>query len=194
MQGPRLTDRSSRWYSKMQPGVYFIPLPLFDCFVLFSFLFLFFLLLRRYLLRLLLLSCFFWSCRYRQVLEEIKTEEEVKRVCSGFGDSNASDYGPTPTDSGNVYGPGAGLAAKNATTTVAASAAASAVGASGPPGVGTPSWAATAAAGGAAVGVNGSAAATAFGAGGEPGGNAAKIVAQISAQVRGLAWRGGGGG
>ncbi|CAM9483421.1 unnamed protein product, partial [Laminaria digitata] len=69
---------------------------------------------------------------YRQVLEEIKTEEEVKRVCSGFGEANASDYGPAPADSGNVYGPGAGLAA----------VAAGAVGAAGAPGAGTPSWAA----------------------------------------------------
>lgn len=97
-----------------------------------------------------------------QVLEEIKTEEEVKRVCSGFGEANASDYGPAPADSGNVYGPGAGLAA----------VAAGAVGASGAPGAGTPSWASAGvpAKGGAGEGMG-------------TGVDAAKIVAQISAQV-----------
>lgn len=44
-------------------------------------------------------------------MEEIKTEEEVKRVCSGFGDNNNIDYGPNPADASNVYGPGAGAAA-----------------------------------------------------------------------------------
>lgn len=94
-----------------------------------------------------------------QVLEEIKTEEEVKRVCSGFGEANASGYGPTPTDSGNVYGPGAGLAA-------AAAAGGGSAGGS--------SWA----------GSNAPARpAAAEGAGAATGGNATQIAANISAQV-----------
>lgn len=67
----------------------------------------------------------------RQVLEEIKTEEEVRRVCSGFGDANASDYGPTPSDAGNVYGPGAGLAAAAAARAGSAGASLPSQGASG---------------------------------------------------------------
>lgn len=99
-----------------------------------------------------------------QVKEEIKTEEEVKRVCSGFGDANASDYGPTPTDSSNVYGPGAGNAA--AATAAIASVAAGVAGASGPSAGSTrPSWASQGAAGGAQE-------------------QAAQVAAQISAQVR----------
>lgn len=86
----------------------------------------------------------------------------MKRVCSGFGEANASDYGPAPADSSNVYGPGAGLAA----------VAAGAVGAAGAPGAGTPSW--------ATAGVP--AKPTGF-EGGVAGADAAKIVAQISAQV-----------
>ncbi|CAM9858906.1 unnamed protein product [Scytosiphon promiscuus] len=114
---------------------------------------------------------------YRQVLEEIKTEEEVKRVCSGFGEANASDYGPTPQDSSNVYGPGAGLAA------AAANGAAGGAGGGGAaaaiPGGGGLSWAAAkpaAMATGAEGGGGGAARGTA-------GANAAEIVAQISAQV-----------
>lgn len=108
-----------------------------------------------------------------QVLDEIKTEEEVKRVCSGFGEANASDYGPTPQDAGNVYGPGAGLAA--------AAAGGGAGGGGGAAGGATPSWAATSVAKPAAT-------AAAFGKGGGgggkgPGGKAEQIVAQISAQV-----------
>lgn len=110
-----------------------------------------------------------------KVLEEIKTEEEVKRVCSGFGEANASDYGPTPQDSSNVYGPGAGLAAAAAGGGGGGAAAAS-------------SWAtksvaipvAKAAALGTGDGGSGSGGG---GGGGAPGGNAAQIVAQISAQV-----------
>lgn len=100
-------------------------------------------------------------------MEEIKTEDEVKKVCSGFGDANASVYGPSPSDSSNVYGPGAGLAA-------AASAAAGAVAAAGAPGAGPPSWA-----GGGPVSKS-------LGVGEQRAGmraNAAEIVAQISAQV-----------
>lgn len=93
-------------------------------------------------------------------------------MCSGFGEANASDYGPAPADSGNVYGPGAGLAA----------VAAGAVGVSGAPGAGTPSW--------ASAGVPAKAAA---GEGMATGVDAAKIVAQISAQVI-LRWAMGGGG
>ena len=91
----------------------------------------------------------------------------MKRVCSGFGDANASNYGPTPTDSTNVYGPGAGIAA----------AAAGAVGAAGAPGPVTPSWA-----GGGPVAKS---IATGEQRGGSRG-DAAQIVAQISAQVRRL--------
>lgn len=112
------------------------------------------------------------------MLEEIKTEAEVKRVCSGFGEANASDYGPNPTDSSNVYGPGAGNAA--AATAAIASAAAGATGASGAAGATRPSWASQTS-----------------GIGGNTGGalkggqeNAAKIAAQISAQVC-LVWFGG---
>ena len=117
---------------------------------------------------------FFFNCN--KVLEEIKTEEEVKRVCSGFGEANASDYGPTPQDSSNVYGPGAGLAA----------AAAAGPGGGGGVAGASSSWAtksvaipvAKAAALGAGDGSGGGG-----GGGGPPGGNAAQIVAQISAQV-----------
>lgn len=106
-----------------------------------------------------------------QVLEEIKTEEEVKRVCSGFGEANASDYGPTPQDSSNVYGPGAGLAAAAAN-----GAGGAATAGAGMSGGSAPSWA-TAKAVAKAPGAEGG------GGRGAAGANAAEIVAQISAQV-----------
>lgn len=101
-------------------------------------------------------------------MEEIKTEEEVKRVCSGFGEANASDYGPTPQDSSNVYGPGAGLAA------------AAKAGTAGAPGAGASSWGAAVAKPAAKASGDGGGG----GGAGAPGDKAAEIVAQISAQVR----------
>lgn len=95
-------------------------------------------------------------------MEEIKTEEEVKRVCSGFGEANASNYGPNPSDPTNVYGPGAGAA--TATARIAAVAA----------------GAAGAAAGGLQAGVTGTGIGGGMGSGQE---HAAQIAAQISAQV-----------
>ncbi|CAM9537239.1 unnamed protein product [Choristocarpus tenellus] len=65
---------------------------------------------------------------YRQVLEELKTEEEVKRVCSGFGEE-ATPYGPGPqsgvgSEAGAGADTGSGVGNEGGLAAMAAAAAA----------------------------------------------------------------------